>query len=653
MKSFRAHLRLLIVFFLTQWSGGIFGQKTLDLPSYQAKYKNDQGVVLNHVQTVKISVNSKTGELDIYETDREEVLYLQNSARFYTDQSISLSEFFETLVSVNACIINTSGKTVKNKPEDFRTIDSEPSSWVFHDDDKELIFDLPELREGYRSVIEYTKKLKKPEFFDVFHFVSGFPVENTKVEVIYPAGVSINFYERAFKNYGIEKSETTDKKGNHVVSWELKNIPPFRRERGSTNINNHIPHIVAQIVSYQVNGETKELIGSVDQLHNFFEEFLLQKDDESNRKELNDVTRSLIAGKETSLQKMDTIYKWVQDNIKYIAFEDGINGYVPRSCSSVMKNRYGDCKDMSNLLVEMLTFAGVENAHVAWVGTNDIPYQMSEIPSPLTCNHVICVVDREDGGYYYLDATGSEMGYLLPPESIQEKEILVHLGTGKYVLYKVPAVEAEKSYFRTRIEYTFAEGDSICGKGFDHLGGYERESRTYDLKNLDPEDLYDYVKDITLGGRNRFTLKDYTLTNLDDNNQELVIAYDFSVDNLFVEFQGDYILNPVLFKPRITQYNEEDYHYDRAKDHHRMVDYEYRFQIPAGFKLVYVPEDVTFTHDLFSFTATYRVEGDVLVVSFIYQYHVLEIPPSLFPDWNAFSDEMNKANTQNIILQKI
>lgn len=641
-----------LVLLLFAPASALLAQKEIDLSAYQARYQNDLGVVLNHTQTIQIAVNAKTGELDIFETDYEELLYLKNSARFYTDQSISLSEFFESITDVQASVIKTDGKKVKLKPQDFKIVDSPPSSWVFHDDDKEIVFDFQELREGYRTIIQYTKKVKKPEFFDVFHFVSGFPVEQSRIVVSYPEGVDIAFYERAFKNLPIVKTEVTSKKGIHTVTWEYKNIPAFKTEAGSTNINNHIPHVVAQIRSYTVNGEKKPLIGSVEELHAFFEEFLLQKEDESNRKEINDVTRALIDGKETEYEKMDTIYKWVQTNIKYIAFEDGINGYVPRSCSAVMKNRYGDCKDMSNLLVEMLTFAGVKNAYVAWVGTNDIPYQMSEIPSPLTCNHVICVVEKGEGDYYYLDATGSEMGFLTPPSGIQEKEILVHKGSGQYTLYKVPAVDASKNYFRTRIEYTYVEGDSIRGKGTDYLGGYERESRSYDLKNLDEEDLYDYVKDICLGGRNRFTLADYELLNLDDNNAELQICYDFSVDNLLIRYGDEYLFNPVLFKPRITQYNAEDYTYDRIKEHHRTVDYEFRFTVPEGYLIKHMPENVTYRHDLMSFDATYRLEGNVVVVSLLYQYHVLVITPEMFADWNAFSDQINSATVQNIILQK-
>jgi len=650
-QSFLTLSLISLLFFVG--SNIIFAQQVNELENYQNKYKNDLGVVLNHTQTISIGVNSKTKELDIYETDYEEILYLDNGVKFYTDQSITLSEFFEDIVSIDVTVIKPDGKKLTLKDDDFRTIDSPPSSWVFHDDDKEIVFDLMKLDEGYRTIIEYKKKIKRPEFFDIFHFVSGYPVEISKVQISYPKEVAISFFERSFHNFDMIRNEVVDKKGITTKSWELRQIPAFDTEEGSTNINNHIPHIFTQITSFQIQDETVKLIGSVAELHKFYVDFLLLKDDESNRKEVNDVVRLLIADKTTDLEKMDTIYKWVQSNIKYIAFEDGINGYVPRSCSSVMKNRYGDCKDMGNLLVEMLTFAGVKNAYVAWVGTNDIPSQMSEIPSPLTCNHVICVVEKEGGGYYYLDATGSEMGFILPPMSIQEKEILVHKGDDKFDLFMIPAVSSADNYVKCHIQYTFADGDSIRGKGVTRFGGYERGSRSYSFKNLDNEDLNDYVKEVVLRGRNRYRLEKYEIKNLENNNSELEIDFDFSTDNLLIQHKSEYFFNPVLFKPRLMQFNKEDYKYDQAKDYHRTVEYLYEFTIPANYKLKSKPEKVDFEHELFSFHSVYTQEGNVLTVSMIYKFDLLKIPPDLFEDWNSFSDHVNEATVQNIILEKI
>lgn len=629
-----------------------------NLQELQEKYPDQIAVILSHQQKVTISVNKKTGELEIFETDIEEMLYLKPSAKFYTEQSISLSYFFEDITEIEAYATTESGKKLKVDEDEFRIVDSPPSSWVFHDDNKELLFDYPKLGEGYKSYLSYTKKVKRPEFFEVFHFIAGYPVLNSTVEITFPADVQMKFYERVMENYNVIRKDEAGKKGSRVMSWTINDLDAYKTEDGSTNIKNHIPHLVAQIQSYQYNGEEKVVIKNIADLHSYFEEFLLLKGDESNRKELNTVVREVTDGIEDPLQKMDTIFRWVQANIKYIAFEDGINGYVPRSCSSVMKNRYGDCKDMGNLLVEMLTYAGVENVYVAWVGTRDIPYLMSEIPSPLTCNHVICVVEKpadQQGKhkYFYLDATNPEGNYLLPPKACQEKELLIHKGTGDFELYKIPAADADKNYVRSVIKFKFSDTDSLFGHGIDYYGGYERENRGYYLGNLKDDDLDDYVKDLVLGGANRYTLKDYDIKGLSNQKDELQIHYDFSVDNLGIKDGDDIILNPTLFKPRVTKYNPEDYTYTRKKSRHRTVDYAYEIELPENYKVKYLPKDVHYKHDLFHFDAVFKVENEKVFVTMTYQYHLLEIPPSLWDDWNEFSRSINSATIQNIILEKV
>lgn len=354
----------------------------------------------------------------------------------------------------------------------------------------------------------------------------------------------------------------------------------------------------------------------------------------------------------TDIDKIDTIFDWVQSNIKYIAFEDGINGYVPRPSNMVLTNRYGDCKDMGNLLVEMLTHAGVSGAHVAWVGTRDIPYLMSEIPSPLTCNHVICVVDRPGGGYYYLDATDSEGTFELPPSSIQSKELLIHEGLDKFVIHAVPMIVSDENFFKTHLKYRLDEDDSIRGTGVDFYHGYERTDLAYNLQNLNDDDLDEYVKDLALGGYNRYTLGEYSIENLKNKQEELILKYDFSVDNFLIKDKDELIVNPMLFKPRITKYNLEDHSLTRYKEYARKVMYLYEFEIPKGYSVKHLPEDVTLNHANFNFKGTFDVVNNVIVVSIEYDYQLLEIPTTLYEDWNEFSSVLTSFTIENIILQK-
>jgi len=79
-----------------------------------------------------------------------------------------------------------------------------------------------------------------------------------------------------------------------------------------------------------------------------------------------------VRGKTTELEKARSIFYWVQDNIRYIAFEDGYAGFVPQTVQDVFKNKYGDCKGMANLVTEMLKLAGLV-VHMTWIGTKHLP----------------------------------------------------------------------------------------------------------------------------------------------------------------------------------------------------------------------------------------------------------------------------------------
>src|SRR6185436_1522859 len=130
----------------------------------------------------------------------------------------------------------------------------------------------------------------------------------------------------------------------------------------------------------------------------------------------------LVEGKKTDMDKIKSIFYWVQDNIRYVAFENGIMGFKPASAGTVYKNKYGDCKGMANLLCEMLKTVGFD-ARLTWLGTNDIPYDFS---TPALCinNHMICTVVL-NGKNYFLDATEDYIAFNDYANRIQGRPVMI------------------------------------------------------------------------------------------------------------------------------------------------------------------------------------------------------------------------------------
>jgi transglutaminase-like putative cysteine protease len=100
--------------------------------------------------------------------------------------------------------------------------------------------------------------------------------------------------------------------------------------------------------------------------------------------------------------------RFVQDDIRYTGLEIGAGAYRPTPPETVLKRRYGDCKDKVLLLVTLLRALGVE-AYPALVNSDDTRGVAQRVSSPSAFDHVIAKM-RWKNRNYWLDATVGGQG---------------------------------------------------------------------------------------------------------------------------------------------------------------------------------------------------------------------------------------------------
>ncbi|MGF1484587.1 MAG: DUF3857 domain-containing protein [Opitutales bacterium] len=103
--------------------------------------------------------------------------------------------------------------------------------------------------------------------------------------------------------------------------------------------------------------------------------------------------------------------RFVQDEIRYVGVFIGAHSHQPYTLETVMRRRFGDCKDKSLMLTTMLRELGFE-ANVALVDTNLLGTIEHWPPTPYAFNH--CITHLEHAGQtYWLDGTrGFQRGTL-------------------------------------------------------------------------------------------------------------------------------------------------------------------------------------------------------------------------------------------------
>lgn len=161
--------------------------------------------------------------------------------------------------------------------------------------------------------------------------------------------------------------------------------------------------------------------------NSYFNDWFLQKTKNQEALTVSSLPEDLrnLAKKGKSLELAQACYKYVQENILYLDIENGLNALVPRQANQTLLNKYGDCKDMSMLLHQMLQSFGFES--YLSISKTSIKKDTYDFPSIAMANHMIVSLIWENK-IYYLD--GTEKQCLFGDPSMQI------LGTEAFLLQK-------------------------------------------------------------------------------------------------------------------------------------------------------------------------------------------------------------------------
>ena len=185
-----------------------------------------------------------------------------------------------------------------------------------------------------------------------------------------------------------------------------------------------------------------------------------------------------VQGAATPRDRLAALTELVRRSVRYVAVEMGVGGYRPTPPAEVLERRWGDCKDKSLLLVDLLADVGIE-AHPALVRLDEDRGVDPDFPAADRFNHLIVAVpagqvaarpaDAVAGGYLFVDPT-QEMGGLawLHP-ALQGQRALVVRGDASE-LATVPVL-ADRETRELSVHLTVSDGGDAAGQAELRLAG--------------------------------------------------------------------------------------------------------------------------------------------------------------------------------------
>jgi transglutaminase-like putative cysteine protease len=412
------------------------------------------------------------------------------------------------------------GKLVKLNPKQYYQITMSDGS--FYSGIRNTSFILPYKPDVDNSIlITYDIVCSELKLLTEFRFYASYNIDTLCYQLLIPKKYKLNYCNSDLlktNNIIIDSSQTSTN-NYKFTKYGVKNI------YDNKEFLNYIQyHYLFESIRYYIIPK--------EQASNAFESFadwyktLLNEFDIDKyptlKSEFSEIT------KEES--NPDSIIKhainYVKLKIRYIAIENGINAYKPRTPIEVLNNKKGDCKDMAFLLTHILKQYNIE-AYVALIPSTYSKYDFN-FPSLSSADHAICMVKRNNK-WLVLDATDAIIPYPLGSRHTQGKTAFIVKNNG-YELYKIPYTESIKN------KITYVQDIVFTDTGVMNLYNYSYKG-------------YSINKFLTINDENDLKRRQFnTLATLEQSTKNIVyISSNLTEYDTLIKIEGTSALNRSLF----------------------------------------------------------------------------------------------------------
>ena len=281
---------------------------------------------------------------------------------------------------------------------------------VFFDDSKVCYF-TDRLTPKHRQLAaRFQRTFRNARYLSRILLQSDYLIRHKTLTITIPAGMTIRLVGHNLPPNVVMKAELAGR--DSVFTYTMNDMAAWKSEPNGPSYGLTAPYLM-------VLGTFKDY----DDLYRWSND-LAQVD--TTIEHVDTLVAAITAGCCTAGERLASTYQWVQQHIHYVAFEAGIAGHQPERPAEVLRRGYGDCKGMALLLRTLLRAQGFD-ARLVYIGTREIPYNISEMPSLGTINHEVCGVVL-NGQMRFLDATYRYVPVDYVPQTFQGKEAMIENG---------------------------------------------------------------------------------------------------------------------------------------------------------------------------------------------------------------------------------
>jgi len=432
------------------------------------------------------------------------------------------------------------------------------------------------------------------------------------------------------------------------LAFESANISAIQSENLGPSFRNLVPRLKVRLKKFSLKGVGAQVNDWKD-MGLWMNNSLLK-----DRAELNPNTvrmaEELVSGVTDDLEKAKIIYKYVQENTRYISVQIGIGGWKPISAIDVDRVKYGDCKGLSNYTYALLKAVGVRAYYtVIYAGNEKVDFD--EDFAALQGNHAILAIPHEDM-YYWIDCTSQVHPFGFVGDFTDDRKALVVKPEGGEIVKTVAYIN-EENYQFTKAAYTLDSQGSISGNTSILTKGIQYDNH-FKLERNTKDDVLSYYK-AYWDNINNLKIDAYSFEN-DRKNIVFTEKVELKAAN-YASISGDRI----LFK--VNTFNNSNYVPTRYRNRQLpfnirrgfLDEDEFKVQLPDGYGVEAIPSEKSIDTDFGNYKISFEYDGDTNIITYKRNLLVKEgfYPKEQYENYRKFRKEIARADNAQVVLLKI
>jgi len=617
----------------------------------QADYPEAGAVILFEKTEHELFIASDH-HLGYKESYHKAILYLNDKAEKWITRIIYL-QANSTIEAFSARTIKPSGEIIELDKTALFPTQVKPD-FVEYSDNKSVKFTFPGVEPG--AILEYSYISKQSgAFFAGFTWrvQSVFPKLYTYYSLEVPRLLLKSNFNWNYIPVNMEIGPPTKQKSlmqersakdrSMVYYWEIKDVPPLKEEPQMppyTDVAKYM-QLVWQYKSW--NDLTKSYWRAIKKRFN-----------PEHKAFFKDLAKQIVGDATDEKTKIERIFNYTQKDYRYLATTIKQSGIIPHYAKDIVKNKYGDCKDMAVLNTVLLRALNIK-AFPALVRTKSAGRKRTDIIS-LDFNHMITFVKDSSGNEYWLDATGSScpLGDVYPQIEGVTALVLYPDGCGKFK--QIPSSKSYQNRLIRHVIMQINDDGSLTGKVTLKFTGNENlifRSRTKDASADEIKKIMERYVNSNLANISIDSLK------YDDPmeiKKQLHITFNFRRDNTLAKNTRFLILKAGIFslKSDLDKFLDVKRIYPiRFYSTRKITDFVEIHYNPHIFKIESLSENQIKKLNLGKLASQFSVPmpGKILYQR-EYSLNETSISPENYSVFRDFCKWLASSNEENIILQK-